>query len=120
MNKKTEDYLLNAGRKILEEPADSELVDKLAQARRQALDEIPGEKAATKIKLFVTGAVFATVLAILVYVIPLNHNRSPAYDEISNQLVSDFELLLESEDLALLEEDIDFLIWLEEQEEAES
>lgn len=115
---KSEEKITEMSKNVLDERAarvDPELLDRLASARRQALDNIP-QRAPTKMPLvFFTGAVTASILALLLYV---NMPGSDRGEEA--HLVSDFEFLLnEGEELDMLEQDPDFYVWLESQHEDE-
>jgi hypothetical protein len=86
----------------------------LTRARHRALEELAPSKARLRWSLVPAGGVaVAGVLALLLFV----HPRSPS--EIAPQASSlgDLEILLGDEDLQMLDEDMEFYGWLEEQPE---
>lgn len=122
---KSEDELTQMAKETLDKRAaeqDAELLDRLAAARRKALDAIPlneqpqnnhsQQKPSKTFAFYFTGAVTASVLAVLLYI---NMPGSEQTEEA--QLVNDFEFLLnEDEALDMLEHDLEFYVWLENQE----
>lgn len=119
MNEKTDQKLLDAGKQILvsaEQSADDELLEKLAGARKLALDAIPQQPPSTRpvfIAPYILGGATACVLAAALFIF---YPSIPAEE----QMVSDLELLLDAGDAEMLEEDLDFYVWLEELEDASS
>ena len=118
MVNENEKKLLEAGRQALViAPAESsqELNDRLAVARRQALALIPEKSSSRHLGYYFGGAIAASVLAFIVYFTIPNQ-----YSENEASVVSDFEALLESEEFDMLENDIDFYVWLEDQTDDET
>lgn len=109
-----EQQLKQAARRALEEKSasvDTALADRLLAARRQALANIPPENAYRKSVFYLTGAVTASLLAVLIYI-----NLADVRQEDSSFLLSDFEILIEEGDeLEMLENELDFYVWLESQ-----
>ena len=90
-------------------------LDKLAQARQQALAAIPqNNRRATRNKTmyWLGGAVAAGLTAIVLWVVPPINQRVPAPE------LAELEWLLESEDLHMLEDELQFYDWVESQVEA--
>ena len=118
MNDKHEKLILETVRQSLEdEPQkDSELLGiRLAEARRQALACIPqkqGKKnSGTRLFYYFGGAISASVLTLLIYIgLP-----GTSTEQAEAVLVSDFEILLleDGDELEMLENDLDFYVWLE-------
>jgi hypothetical protein len=87
---------------------------RLTRARNRALEELAPSKARFRWSLVPAGGVaVAAVLAVLLFV----HPRVPSDTALQASSLADLELLLGDEDLQMLDEDIEFYGWLEEQPE---
>jgi hypothetical protein len=86
----------------------------LTRARHRALEQLAPSNARMRWSLVPAGGVaVAAVLALLLFV----HPRSPNETALQASSLGDLELLLGEEDLQMLDEDIEFYGWLEEQPE---
>lgn len=86
----------------------------LTRARHRALEELAPSKARFRWTLLPAGGVaVAGALALLLFV----HPRSPSETTIQASSLGDLEILLGDEDLQMLDEDMEFYGWLEEQPE---
>ncbi len=117
MNSENEKKILKAGRKLLEhqeeKSSERELLDSLANIRAQALKHLPDNEKSTasKAKYYFSAALAASLLALAIFVIMPSRNASLVEAEL---YATDFEMLME-EDLELLEEEVEFYYWLEDQ-----
>jgi hypothetical protein len=86
---------------------------RLTQARHRALEELPQRRASWRSGLLPAGALAATALvAWLVVVQP-----PPPQQAVREAPLADLEILLGEEDLEMLDEELEFYGWLEEQPE---
>jgi len=87
---------------------------RLTRARHRALEELAPAKARWRWSVVPAGGVaVAAVLAALLFV----HPRAPTETALQPSSLGDLEILLGEEDLQMLDEDIEFYGWLEEQPE---
>ena len=87
---------------------------RLTRARHRALDEIAPAKARWRWSFVPAGGVaVAAALAVLLFV----HPRPQTETGLQASSLSDLEILFSEEDLQMLDEDIEFYGWLEEQPE---
>ncbi|HVY65382.1 MAG TPA: hypothetical protein VHH11_11235 [Gammaproteobacteria bacterium] len=88
---------------------------RLVRARHRALEDLaPAKSRGWRWSLVPAGGVaVATVLAVLLVV----HPRAPTETGLQASSLNDLEILLGEEDLQMLEEDIEFYGWLEQQPE---
>jgi hypothetical protein len=87
---------------------------RLTQARHRALEERAAVRdAGWRRSLLPIGALAATVLIAWLAV----WQRPPSGDEVSAAPLADLEILLGEEDLEMLDEELEFYGWLEEQPE---
>ena len=85
---------------------------RLTQARYRALEELkPARSRALSFTLVPAGTLAATALVVWFMVQP------PVDDGLQVTSVDDLEILLAEEDLEMLDEDLEFYGWLEEQPE---
>ncbi len=86
---------------------------RLTRARHRALEELAPAKARWRWSFVPAGGVAVAALAVLLFV----HPRSPTETGLQASSLSDIEILFGEEDLQMLDEDIEFYGWLEEQPE---
>ena len=86
---------------------------RLTRARHRALEELQPSKARWRWSFVPAGGVAVAALAVLLFV----HPRSPTETALQPSPLGDLEILLSDEDLQMLDEDIEFYGWLEEQPE---
>ncbi len=87
---------------------------RLTQARHRALEELAPAKARWRWSVVPAGGMaVAAALAVLLFV----HPRGPTESALQPSSLGDLEILLSDEDLQMLDEDIEFYGWLEEQPE---
>ena len=87
---------------------------RLTRARHRALEELAPAKARWRWSFVPAGGVaVAAALAVLLFV----HPRPPTETGPQASSLSDLEILFSEEDLQMLDEDIEFYGWLEEQPE---
>jgi hypothetical protein len=87
---------------------------RLTRARHRALEELQPSKARWRWSFLPAGGVAAAaVLAVLLFVHP--RPQTEAGPQASS--IADLEILFSEEDLQMLDEDIEFYGWLEEQPE---
>jgi len=124
MTEKTEEELLQASKAILaslESNPEDETLSRLAEARKNALEAIPDMREETKdsglfsysARLFSQGIVATASACMLALILMFFY---PARDAVEQVEISDLEILLETEDMALFEYDMGFYVWMEEQE----
>ena len=116
MTEKTEDQLLAASKQAMadQENLDQNILDGLAQARSLALASLAEEKSRTSaLPAWVAGGATATLFVAAMFF----YSTKPA-EEDSMLLMADLEFL-QSDDLEIVENDIDFYVWLEEQADVE-
>ena len=86
----------------------------LTRARHRALEELAPAKARWRWSFVPAGGVaIAAALAVLLFV----HPRLQTETALQSSPLGDLEILLGEEDLQMLDEDIEFYGWLEEQPE---
>jgi hypothetical protein len=87
---------------------------RLTRARHRALEELQPSKARWRWSFVPAGGVaVAAALAVLLFV----HPRPQTETALQSSPLGDLEILLGEEDLQMLDEDIEFYGWLEEQPE---
>jgi hypothetical protein len=86
---------------------------RLTQARHRALEERPSARAGLRWSLVPAGAVAATA-AVAWFVV---WQGPPATDSVQTTSLNDLEILLGEEDIEMLDEELEFYGWLEEQPE---
>lgn len=92
---------------------DAATLSQLTQARYRALDALPSRRRGWRMALAPVGAAAAVVLAawLVVWQVP------PTPGVVQDASLSDLEILLGEEDLEMLDEELEFYGWLEEQPE---
>jgi transposase len=86
---------------------------RLTQARHRALEERTAVRAGWRWSLVPAGTLAATALVAWFTV----GQRPPATDAVQATALDDLEILLGEEDLEMLDEELEFYGWLEEQPE---
>jgi hypothetical protein len=86
---------------------------RLTQARHRALEELPPQRAGLRAALVPAAAVAATALVAWLVVWQL----APSETAVRETPLVDLEILLGEEDLEMLDEELEFYGWLEEQPE---
>ena len=86
---------------------------RLTQARYRALEERKVVRRGWRWSLIPAGTVAATALVVWLTV----WQSPPAIDAVASAPLSDLEILLGEEDLEMLDEEIEFYGWLEDQPE---
>jgi hypothetical protein len=87
---------------------------RLTQARHRALEELAARRDRSfRSSLFPAGAAAATALVALLVVWQL----PPGREDLPTEQLGDLEILLGEEDLEMLDEELEFYGWLEEQPE---
>ena len=86
---------------------------RLTRARHKALEELAPAKARWRWSFVPAGGVAVAALAVLLFV----HPRPQTEAGLQASSLSDLEILFGEEDLQMLDEDIEFYGWLEEQPE---
>jgi hypothetical protein len=95
------------------EALDAATRSRLTQARYRALEELkPARRVAWQWSLAPVGTAAAAALAVW-----LTIGQPPPATDLQGTSLSDLELLLAEEDLEMLDEELDFYGWLEEQPE---
>jgi len=86
---------------------------RLTQARHRALEQLPPRRAGLRAALVPAGALAATAIVawLLVWQLP------PGQTAVRETPLVDLEILLGEEDLEMLDEELEFYGWLEEQPE---
>ncbi len=96
---------------------DADTRSRLTRARHHALEELAPAKARWRWSFAPAGGVaVAAALAALLFV----HPRPQTETALQSSPLGDLEILLSDEDLQMLDEDIEFYGWLEEQPELKS
>ena len=86
---------------------------RLTQARYRALEELKPARPAWQWSLAPVGTLAAAALVVWLTI----GQAPPAADDLGGASLGDLELLLAEEDLEMLDEELDFYGWLEEQPE---
>jgi hypothetical protein len=86
---------------------------RLTQARHRALDGLPQRHMGWRSGLLPSGALAATALVAWLVVL----QRPPPQEAVRAAPLADLEILLGEEDLEMLDEELEFYGWLEEQPE---
>jgi hypothetical protein len=95
------------------EALDAATRSRLTQARYRALEELkPARRVGWQWSLAPVGTIAAAALAVW-----LTIGQPPPADDLQETSLSDLELLLAEEDLEMLDEELDFYGWLEQQPE---
>jgi Protein of unknown function (DUF3619) len=95
---------------------DPSITHRLDAARRQALASATEQENPTGWWKMAYAPALAAGLAIAVFMGVINNTADTTQPEMAaNPLQSDFEVVLTNEDFELMEEDLEFYLWLEEE-----